>query len=40
MIKKKKKIPPPVQPRMKKGGIENLQEYNKDFKRWQMRLRG
>jgi hypothetical protein len=40
IIKRKKKVLPPVQPRMKKGGIENLWDYNKDFKRWQMRLVG
>jgi hypothetical protein len=35
-----KKIPPPVQPKMKKGGLKDLQQYNQDFKRWQMRLVG
>ena len=25
---------------MKKGGLEDLQQYNQDFKRWQMRLVG
>jgi hypothetical protein len=35
-----KKIPPPVQPKMKKGGLKDLQQYNQDFKRWRMRLVG
>jgi hypothetical protein len=34
----RKKIPPPVQPKMKKGGLKDLQQYNQDFKRWRMRL--
>jgi Retroviral aspartyl protease len=38
--RQKKKIPPPVQPKMKKGGLKDLQQYNQDFKRWQMRLVG
>jgi hypothetical protein len=36
----KKKIPPPVQPKMKVGGLEQLREYNQEFKRWQLRLVG
>jgi hypothetical protein len=36
----KKKIPPPVQPRMKTGGLDKLWEYNQEFKRWQLRLVG
>jgi hypothetical protein len=36
----KKKIPPPVQPKMKTGGLEQLREYNQEFKRWQLRLVG
>jgi hypothetical protein len=36
----KKKILPPVQPKMKKGGIKDLQEYNQEFKQWQLRLIG
>jgi hypothetical protein len=36
----KKKIPPPVQPKMKIGGLEQLREYNQEFKRWQLRLVG
>jgi hypothetical protein len=38
--RQKKKILPPVQPKMKKGGLKDLQLYNQDFKRWQMRLVG
>jgi Retroviral aspartyl protease len=38
--RQKKKIPPPVQPKMKKGGLKDLQQYNQDFKWWQMRLVG
>jgi hypothetical protein len=36
----KKKIPPPVQPKMKMGGLDQLQEYNQEFKRWRLRLVG
>jgi hypothetical protein len=36
----KKKIPPPVQPKMKAGGLDQLREYNQEFKRWQLRLVG
>jgi hypothetical protein len=36
----KKKVSPPVQPKMKKGGLKDLQQYNQDFKRWRMRLVG
>jgi hypothetical protein len=36
----KKEIPPPVQPKMKVGGLDKLQEYNQDFKHWQLRLVG
>jgi hypothetical protein len=36
----KKKIPPPVQPNMKTGGLDQLREYNQEFKRWQLRLVG
>jgi hypothetical protein len=36
----RKRIPPPVQPKMKKGGLKDLQQYNQDFKWWQMRLVG
>jgi hypothetical protein len=36
----RKKILPPVQPKMKKGGLKDLQQYNQDFKRWRMRLVG
>jgi hypothetical protein len=35
-----KKIPPPVQPKMKIGGLEQLREYNQEFKRWQLQLIG
>jgi hypothetical protein len=38
--RQKKKVLPPVQPKMKKGGLKDLQQYNQDFKRWQMRLIG
>jgi hypothetical protein len=38
--RQRKKIPPPVQPKMKAGGLKDLQQYNQDFKRWQMRLVG
>jgi hypothetical protein len=31
---------PPVKPKMKKGGLKNLQEYNQEFKWWQMCLVG
>jgi hypothetical protein len=34
----KKKIPPPVKPNMKTGGLDKLREYNQEFKRWQLRL--
>jgi hypothetical protein len=36
----KKKILPPVQPKMKTGGLNKLWEYNQEFKRWQLRLVG
>jgi hypothetical protein len=36
----KKKIPPPVQPKMKVGGLDKLREYNQEFKQWQLRLVG
>jgi hypothetical protein len=36
----RKKISPPVQPKMKKEGLKDLQQYNQDFKRWRMRLIG
>jgi hypothetical protein len=36
----KKKIPPPIQPKMKAGGLDQLREYNLEFKRWQLRLVG
>jgi hypothetical protein len=36
----KKKILPPVQPKMKKGGLDKLREYNQEFKQWQLRLVG
>jgi hypothetical protein len=36
----KKKIPPPVQPKMKTGGLDKLREYNQEFKQWQLRLVG
>jgi hypothetical protein len=32
----KKKIPPPVQPKMEAGGLDKLREYNQEFKRWQL----
>jgi hypothetical protein len=36
----KKRIPPPVQPKMKAGGLDKLREYNQEFKRWQLQLVG
>jgi hypothetical protein len=36
----KKKIPLPVQPKMKAGGLEQLREYNQEFKHWQLWLVG
>jgi hypothetical protein len=36
----KRKIPPPVQPKMKMGGLDKLWEYNQEFKQWQLRLIG
>jgi hypothetical protein len=36
----KKKIPPPIKPQMKVGGLDQLQEYNQDFKCWKLRLVG
>jgi hypothetical protein len=38
--RQRKKILSPVQPKMKKGGLKDLQQYNQDFKRWRMRLIG
>jgi hypothetical protein len=35
-----KKISPPVQPKMAMAGLDKLQEYNQEFKQWQLRLVG
>jgi hypothetical protein len=36
----KKKIPPPVQPKMEMGRLDKLREYKQEFKQWQLRLVG